>query len=171
MDVAGETLRVYGFAGIPQGSEPVAMASPAGAHVLVWHNEGLAGEDVYPRGMLRLHLITPGYPSVQEEVHENCWEEILFLAGDLLMPRRGWGGPGTLLVNPAGYPHGPYVSQKGILLLVHSTSPMPAADTDFPAGPEICRHYLETTPLIEHACTDPWHIRPEQAVWEEMTTR
>ena len=75
------------------------------------------------------------------------------------------------LCDPDVVTHGPYVSQKGILLLVHSTSPMPTAYTDFPAGPEICRHYLETTPLIEHACTDPWHIRPEQAVWEEMTTR
>lgn len=213
LEVAGELLRVYGFAGIPQGSEPVAMASPGGAHVIVWHNESLSGEDVYPggvtlrrtwqehwepyevpglrhgmlykglrdpdtatgafhggpRGMLRLHLITPGYPSVQEEIHENCWEEILFLAGDLLMPKRGWGGPGTLLLNPAGYPHGPYVSQKGILLLVHATSPMPTAYTDFPAGPEICAHYLETTPLVEHTCCDPWSVRPEKAAWEAMT--
>jgi hypothetical protein len=214
VDVAGTTLRVYGFAGIPKGSEPVEIASPTGAHVAVWHNEGLPGEDVYPdgislrrtwqdhwepyevpglrhgmlykglrqpdkvkgafhggpRGMLRLHLITPGYPSVQEEIHENCAEEILFIAGDLLMPNRGWGGPGTLLVNPPGYPHGPYVSQKGILLLIHSTSPMPTSYTDFPAGPEICAHYLETTPLVEHTCTDPWHVRPEKAAWEAMTS-
>jgi len=185
------------------------MSSPSGAHIFVWHNQGLSGDDVYPggitlrrtwqehwepyevpglrhgmlykglrdpdivsgglhggpRGMLRLHLITPGFPSV----HENCWEEILFLAGDLLMPNRGWGGPGTLLLNPADYPHGPYVSQKGILLLVHATSPMATAYTDFPAGPEICEHYVETTPLVENFRTDPWHDRPERAVWEGMT--
>jgi hypothetical protein len=213
LEVAGETLRVYGFAGIPKGAEPVAMSSSAGAHVLVWHNEGISGEDVYPdgvslrrtwqehwepyevpglrhgmlykglrdpdvatgeahggpRGMLRLHLITPGFASVQEEVHKDCWEEIFFLAGDLLMPKRGWGGPGTLLLNPADYPHGPYVSQRGILLLVHATSPLPTAYTDFPAGPEICEHYNETTPLVEQVSTEPWDSRAERAVWEGMT--
>ena len=46
---------------------------------------------------------------------------------------------------------------------------MPTAYTDFPAGPEICAHYLEMTPLVEHTCSDPWHIRPEKAVWEGMT--
>jgi len=213
LDVAGTTLRVYGFAGIPRGHEPVTLSSPKGAHLIVWHCLDLRGEDVYPAGLtlrrtweehwqqyelpglrhgmlykglrdpdivtgalhggpagfLRLHLITPGYPSVQEEVHHDCCEEIILLTGDLLMPKRGWGGPGTLLLNPAVHPHGPYVSQKGTLLLVHCTTPMPTAYTDFPAGPEICAHYLETTPLVEHTCTDPWHIRPEQAVWEGMT--
>lgn len=212
LDVAGTTLRVYGFAGLPQGAGPVELASPRGANVIVFHNRSLSGQEVYPqgirlsrtwqehwepyevpglrhgmmykglrepdvttgalhggpRGMLRLHLITPGFPSLREEVHEDCWEEIIFLSGDLLMPKRGFAGPGTLLINPAGYPHGPYYSQKGCLLLVHAMSPMPTAYTDFPAGPEIAAHYLETGPLIERTCTEPWHIRPEQKVWEEM---
>lgn len=213
--VAGQTLRVYGFAGIPKGSEPVSISSAGGAHVIVWHNQGIPGELVYPGGvtirrsweehwqqyelpglrhgmlykglrdpdvvtgalhggpggMLRLHLITPGYPSVQEEVHHGCTEEIIFLTGDLMMPNRGWGGPGTLLVNPADYPHGPYVSQRGTLLLVHSTVPMPTAYTDFPAGPEICEHYIEATPLIDSPCSEHWDERSEKAVWEGMTSR
>ena len=214
IEVAGELLRVYGFTGIPKGSEPVTITSPKGAHLLVFHNESLLGEEVYPngvsirrtwqehwepyevpglrhgmlykplrdpdnvkgglhggpKGMLRLHLITPGYPSVQEEIHPDCWEEILFIAGDLLMPNRGFGGPGTLLVNPADYPHGPYVSQKGILLLTHACTPMGTSYTDFPKGPEICCHYIETTPLIEHDHTEceVWETRREKRAWEEL---
>lgn len=35
LDVAGTTLRVFGFAGIPRGHEPVKLSSPRGAHIIV----------------------------------------------------------------------------------------------------------------------------------------
>ena len=102
-------------------------------------------------------------------MHPGCWEEIFFIAGDLLMPKRGFGGPGTLLVNPADYPHGPYVSQKGVLLITHAVTPMGTTYEDFPSGPGICQHYIETTPLVENTVSEAWETRPEKAAWEEMT--
>lgn len=123
-----------------------------------------------PKGMLRLHLLTPGFTSPQEEIHEDCWEEIVCLGGDFLMPKRGMSGPGTLLVNPAGYPHGPYFTQGSAFLLVHSASPMPTSYTDYPCGPEIGAHYLETVPLVREPRTDRWDDRPEKAVWEQMVS-
>ena len=44
-----------------------------------------------PGGMLRLVLILPGYTSPEHEFHEDSWEEILFVSGDIVMPNRGVG--------------------------------------------------------------------------------
>jgi hypothetical protein len=117
-----------------------------------------------PGGMLRLHLLTPGFNSPDQEYHHDCWEEIIFVSGDLLMPGRGFGGPGTLLNNPADYEHGPYCTSRGSVMLTHTVAPMPTSYTRMPGGPETIEHYLDTTSVLEPPCTHGWEERPEAEV-------
>jgi hypothetical protein len=114
-----------------------------------------------PGGMIRLTLLTPGESSPEQEYHHDCWEEIIFLAGDLMMAGRGHCGPGTVVSNPDDHDHGPYGSQKGALLLVHSNAPMPMQYRHLPGGTQVVDHYIETTNLFDSPRTEPWDACPE----------
>ena len=65
------------------------------------------------------------------------------------MPERGFCGAGTCLANPAGLWHGPLLSQRGTLMLVHTSGPVGSDFTDFEAGPEVTEHYLDGGSYIE----------------------
>ena len=123
-----------------------------------------------PGGLLRLALMAPGFGEERQEVHED-WEEIIFLGGDFLMPERGFCGAGTCLANPAGLWHGPLLSQRGTLMLVHTSGPVGSDFTDFEAGPEVTEHYLDGGSYIEPPRTEPWETRTEYEFWRELTER
>ena len=106
-----------------------------------------------PGGFLRLMVMTPGFAEPRQEIHHDCWEEILFIGGDFLMPDRGFCGPGTILSNPADFPHGPLLSQRGSLMLcqcrraarsgLHPGRGRPRGDRPLPRGD-----------LVDRAATD-----------------
>lgn len=79
-----------------------------------------------PNGMLRFIMMAPGFGEPRQEVHWDCWEEMVWLSGDLLMPERGLHAAGSFLSNPAGLKHGPLLTSKGSLLILHCDAPMGA---------------------------------------------
>ena len=121
-----------------------------------------------PAGSIRLILITPGFSEPQQERHHNCYEEMIFVSGDFFMPERGYMGPGTVFSNPPDLKHGGLVTQRGSLMLAHWASPISAVFEDFPAGPEITEHYLNTRSYIEPAWTEQWLEMTEYQAWREL---
>jgi hypothetical protein len=115
-----------------------------------------------PGGLLRLLLMTPSFALEHQEIHHGCWEEIFFLTGDFLMPERGLTGPGTVLCNPADYKHGPYYTQRGTVLLVHSDAPMPAVFFDYAGARELGAQYFDTTSWLAPPVAEQWETRPER---------
>ena len=114
-----------------------------------------------PGGMLRLVLILPGYTSPEHEYHEESWEELIFLSGDLVMPNRGVGYAGTVLGNPAGIEHGPYATQRSSVMVCHGLNPQPTAYTSLPGSQEAMAHYLDTESLFDRTLeTQRWSDRP-----------
>lgn len=113
-----------------------------------------------PGGMLRLVLVLPGYTSPEHEYHEDSWEELIFLSGDLVMPNRGVGYAGTVLCNPASLEHGPYATQRSSVMVCHGLNPQPTAYTSLPGSQEAMAHYLDTESLFDtrHE-TQPWSER------------
>ncbi len=49
-----------------------------------------------PAGMIRFIVMTPGFGEARQEAHHECWEECIFLSGDLLIPQRGGTLAGTV---------------------------------------------------------------------------
>jgi hypothetical protein len=109
-----------------------------------------------PGGMLRFILLTPGFPEPRQETHHDCWEEIVWLTGDFMMPERGVHGPGSFLGNPAELKHGGLVTQAGTLMLLHCDAPMGAEFTEIPKGKEIAENYLDTTSWLDPPSHTPW---------------
>jgi hypothetical protein len=109
-----------------------------------------------PGGVLRFVLIVPSLGSRQEEVHHACWEEIIVLRGDLMMPERGYAAPGTYIANPPDYWHGPWTSHGGNLHLVHTATPVGIEYRDYPGGPELVDDYVDTTSWVEQPAHRPW---------------
>lgn len=122
-----------------------------------------------PGGMLRLVLIVPGYTSPEHEYHEDSWEEIVFLSGDIVMPNRGVGHAGTVLCNPASVEHGPYASQRSSVMVCHGLNPQPTTYTSLPGAQEAMAHYLRTESLLDGRLeTERWEDRAgEVAVMRE----
>ena len=124
-----------------------------------------------PAGSLRLILLTPGFGEPRQERHHNTYEEMVFLSGDFFMPERGYMGPGTLFTNPPDLKHGGLITQRGSLMLGHWVTPISAVFEDFPAGPEIKDHYLETRSFIEPPWTEQWLEMAEYQAWKELVAR
>jgi hypothetical protein len=114
-----------------------------------------------PGGLVRLSMLMPGYADGRQHVHHDCYEEIVLLRGDLLMPERGLMGPGTFLGNPREFWHAPVVSLGGALLLLHTDAPQgPWGFRPYPDGDELAEEYLDGT---------PWIAGASHADWEDMT--
>ncbi|MEZ5098612.1 MAG: hypothetical protein R3C15_02135 [Thermoleophilia bacterium] len=111
-----------------------------------------------PGGMLRFILMTPGFGESRQETHHDCWEEVIWLAGDFLMPERGLHSAGSVLNNPAELKHGGLMTQKGTVMLLHCNSPMGAEFNEIENGKEIVEHY--------HDCTS-WLVEPKHTPWSE----
>jgi hypothetical protein len=109
-----------------------------------------------PGGILRFILMTPGFPEARQETHHDCWEEIVWLTGDFMMPRRGIHGPGSFLGNPAELKHGGLMTQAGTLMILHCDAPMGAEFTEIPNGQQIVENYLDTTSWLNPPGHTPW---------------
>jgi hypothetical protein len=73
-----------------------------------------------PRGFRRLTVLAPGWSERRCEIHAECREENILLAGDLWVAGEGRGlmRPGSVLVNESGLRHGPMATRGGAVLLI-----------------------------------------------------
>tara|TARA_X000001036_G_scaffold424423_1_gene449438 strand:- start:4464 stop:5387 length:924 start_codon:yes stop_codon:yes gene_type:complete len=120
-----------------------------------------------PGGMLRFIHMAPGFGEPRQEVHWDCWEEMVWLAGDLMMPERGMHAAGSFLANPPGLAHGPLLTAKGSLLMLHCDAPMGAEFNDLfdsegnEIGTEIRRTFHDGTSWLEAPKHSDWEDCPE----------
>ena len=129
-----------------------------------------------PAGMLRLILLEPGYSDPQEHKH-NCWEGLVFLAGDLFMPPRGVIGPGTYLGNPAEFWHAPMTSQRGALVLVQTDEAVNQPPRPYTGGQAGANGYRDTESWLETPTHREWDAIPDYAAigdaseWSDLAPR
>lgn len=128
-----------------------------------------------PGGMLRLIFLPPGYADSQEHKH-NCWEGLVFLAGDLLMPPRGIIGPGSYLGNPAEFWHAPMTTQLGSLVLVQTDEPVTQPPRPHEGGQTLVNGYRDTASLWQQPRHTEWsdlrhdyRSRGEGLAWTDLT--
>jgi hypothetical protein len=77
-----------------------------------------------PKGLLRIVVLVGGFVGDhRQESHPGCWEEIIWLAGDFFMPGTGRQAAGSYVGNPPHHRHGPLLTQRGCILLVHTDAP------------------------------------------------
>lgn len=116
-------------------------------------------EDGCAGGYLRLILQTPGNADIQQHAHRQCWEEVITLAGDVLMADEALTGPGSVLGHPRDFWHGPFASHSGAVLLVHTDAPMesPWPRKHYPGGDSLVEGYL-------NSC--PWMTAPKHTGWD-----
>jgi hypothetical protein len=110
-----------------------------------------------PGGMIRFIIMTPGFAEPRQEVHHDCWEEIIFLSGDFFMPHRGLHARGTVLNNPAELRHGGLTTQKGTAMLLHCAAPMGAEYFPVSDGPAMAEQYLENASWLADDIHRDWH--------------
>jgi hypothetical protein len=115
---------------------------------------GLSGG---PSGFLRMSMMSPGFAEPRNEVHHNCWEEIIIVAGDMVMGDRGRLAPGTVLSNPANLWHYPAASQRGCLMVIQTDAAQDVEFRPYAGGFELASEYLETF---------SWLDQPEHETWE-----
>tara|TARA_B110000438_G_scaffold260526_1_gene270629 strand:- start:447 stop:1334 length:888 start_codon:yes stop_codon:yes gene_type:complete len=102
------------------------------------------------KGLFRLVCVAPGFiGDHRQESHPDCWEEIFWLSGDFFMPSTGFQAPGSYLTNPPGHIHGPLVSQRGCVMLVHTDSPAGFEFHEPPIKETILEGYLEQTSWLD----------------------
>ena len=114
-----------------------------------------------PAGMLRLIIMAPGFGETRQEVHHDCWEEIIWLTGDFLMPQRGLHAPGSLLANPPELKHGPLLTMRGNVQILHCNAPMGADFHFFDGGAEIQEHFQDNASWIDEPVHKEWTELPE----------
>lgn len=128
-----------------------------------------------PGGMLRFIQMAPGFGEPRQEVHYDTWEEMVWLAGDLLMAERGMHAAGSFLANPAGLKHGPLLTAKGSLLMLHCEAPMGAQfseltnDEGEEVGTELVRAFHDGESWLEPPIHADWDQRPEQPIYPSTT--
>jgi hypothetical protein len=109
-----------------------------------------------PSGIVHMVLHPPGFHYPHLEHHHHSWEEMFVLTGDNVMPGRGEYGPGTYIANPAGFKHGMYMSQGGMLLVRHTSHPIDFDQVLCGWGPDLVEHYLDNKSLLADPRTSPW---------------
>lgn len=110
-----------------------------------------------PGGSLMLLYSLPGIGTEGREHHDDTWEEILCLSGDIYFTERGLGVGGTVISNPAYYEHGPYTTQRGHFGIAQTVRPLPMTFTPRPGGPQLMRNYQRTASLLEPTLrTEGW---------------
>ena len=128
-----------------------------------------------PGGMLRFIHMAPGFGEPRQEVHWDTWEEMVWLAGDLLMPERGMHAPGSFLANPPGLKHGPLLTARGSLLMLHCDAPMGAqfyeltSDEGEEVGAELVRSFHDGESWLETPRHTDWDQRREQPIYPSTT--
>ncbi len=113
-----------------------------------------------PGGLVRVASLPAGYADADEHVHD-CWEELIFIGGDLLMPPRGKIARGSYLGNPAGYYHAPMTTQAGSLMLVQTLAPANQIPREYPGGKEIVDGYRDSESFLGEIEHTDWNELPD----------
>lgn len=109
-----------------------------------------------PRGLLRIVVLVSGFVGDhRQESHPGCWEEIIWLAGDFFMPGTGRQAAGSYVGNPSFHKHGPLLTQRGCILLVHTDAPADFCFHEPPMTDELIGSYMDGVSWLE----DPAHVR------------
>ena len=108
-----------------------------------------------PKGLLRIVVLVGGFVGDhRQESHPGCWEEIIWLAGDFFMPGTGRQAAGSYVGNPPHHRHGPLLTQRGCILLVHTDAPADFCFHDPPMTAELIASYMDGVSWLE----PPAHI-------------
>ena len=100
---------------------------------------------------------------------------MVWLAGDLLMPERGMHAPGSFLANPAGLKHGPLLTARGSLLMLHCEAPMGAQfseltnDDGEEVGAQLVADFHDGESWLETPRHTDWNQRREQPIYPSTT--
>lgn len=113
-----------------------------------------------PGGLLRVASLPAGFADADEHVHD-CWEELIFIGGDLLMPPRGRIARGTYLGNPEGFYHAPMTTQAGSLMLVQTLAPANQIPREYPNGKAIVDGYRNTESFLAETSQVDWDELPD----------
>ena len=200
LTVDGGTLGAGGFAAVPTGCGPLAVAAHRATRgVAVWSPHFAPGDyydavprvvrtvdlpweptvfpaelrapgrlhgvwskslrtpdpvrgDVHggPKGLLRIVVLVSGFVGDhRQESHPGCWEEIIWLAGDFFMPGTGRQAAGSYVGNPPSHRHGPLLTQRGCILLVHTDAPADFCFHDPPVPPALISAYMDGVSWLE----------------------
>ena len=123
-------------------------------------------DDVHggPKGLLRLVAMAPGFiGDHRAESHPGCWEEIIWLTGDFLMPGTGIQAAGSYVANPADYVHGPLLTQRGAVLLVHTDTPAGFCFHEPPIAADLIDRYMDDRSWLDAPVHTPWASCPESS--------
>ena len=108
-----------------------------------------------PKGLLRIVVLVGGFVGDhRQESHPGCWEEIIWLAGDFFMPGTGRQAAGSYVGNPSFHRHGPLLTQRGCILLVHTDAPADFCFHEPPMTAELIASYMDGVSWLE----DPVHV-------------
>ena len=108
------------------------------------------------KGLLRMVVLVAGFVGDhRQESHPGCWEEIIWLSGDFFMPGTGRQAAGSYVGNPRHHRHGPLLTQRGCILLVHTDAPADFCFHEPPMTAELIASYLDGVSWLE----DPVHVR------------
>lgn len=109
-----------------------------------------------PKGLLRIVVLVGGFVGDhRQESHPGCWEEIIWLSGDFFMPGTGRQAAGSYVGNPSFHRHGPLLTQRGCILLVHTDAPADFCFHEPPMTAELIGSYMDGVSWLQ----DPAHIR------------
>ena len=90
----------------------------------------------------------------RQESHPGCWEEIIWLAGDFFMPGTGRQAAGSYVGNPSFHRHGPLLTQRGCILLVHTDAPADFCFHEPPVPESLLSAYMDGVSWLEQ----PEHV-------------
>jgi hypothetical protein len=94
---------------------------------------------------------------------------VIVLLGDCFMADRGELGPGSYVGNPPTMLHGPMMSQRGSLMVIHNAAAQGFETFDsFPRAEDLTRWYLEHASLYAEPHTVPWPETEAYAMWSEL---
>lgn len=103
-----------------------------------------------PKGLLRIVVLVGGFVGDhRQESHPGCWEEIIWLAGDFFMPGTGRQAAGSYVGNPSHHRHGPLLTQRGCILLVHTDAPADFCFHDPPIPQALISAYMDRVSWLE----------------------
>lgn len=103
-----------------------------------------------PKGLLRIVVLVGGFVGDhRQESHPGCWEEIIWLSGDFFMPGTGRQAAGSYVGNPSHHRHGPLLTQRGCILLVHTDAPADFCFHDPPIPPALISAYMDGVSWLE----------------------
>lgn len=136
---------------------------------LRWPDHFDEGRHGSAKGLLRLVCMASGFiGDHRQESHPGCWEEIFWLTGDFFMPGTGRQASGSYLVNPPGHVHGPLVSQRGCVILVHTDSPAGFEFHEPPVELTIFENYLQRNSWLEEPIHTRWSDCPERTMLKSL---